>query len=128
MSMLDPLSDKAQKAAHAGRLWSQNGGPPNTRSETEKWLEDLGSKFVVVWLYAPKSTTITSRGTGWMEERHIDDPETLETTVSMSLERLGGKYAIWAYDGSWALLSRSRTVLRWYPTREAAEMVAIHGG
>lgn len=71
------------------------------------WMEQLGSKFVVVWLYLPKSTTVTSRGSGWLDEKHINDPETLETTVSMSLERLGGHYALWsAPGGDWNLLKR----------------------
>ncbi len=124
MNKLDPLSDKAQQAAHMGRL----ANPANGRENTIEWLESLGSKFVNVWLYLPARAT---GGWFWSDERHIDDPETLDTTVSMSLERLGGKYAIWRAGQQWVLLRRwnhETSTLRHYPNREAAEMVAIHGG
>ncbi len=99
-------------------------------SEDERWLERMGSKFVTVHLYVRKIGGFEGRHMRWLDERHIDDPETLDTTVSMSLERLGGRYAIWQRDGGWVLLKRGAAVprLKFYPNREAAEMVAIHGG
>ena len=94
-------------------------GNPNTRDDTERWLEDLGTKFVTVWFF--------TRGRKWVSERHIDDHETFLETVGMSLGRLGG-YAMWFDGHNWCLLSRITGDCRTYPSKEAAEMVAIHHG
>ena len=93
---------------------------PNTPSETEAWLESLGSKFVEVHVLI---------GGKWLNERHIADPETLATTVSMTLDRLGGRFAVWQdLSGSgWWLFNKVWTQKsKWYVSREAAEMVAMH--
>lgn len=80
-------------------------------------MEGLGSKFIEAWLY------IDGR---WMDERHINDTETLTTTVSMSLERLGGRFAVYECpDHHWQLFDRLDQTATCYPTKEAAEMVAI---
>ena len=93
---------------------------PKNLTEQEQWMEGLGSKFVEVWLYI--------RGER-LDERHIDDPETLETTVSMSMERLGSFHAVWlCKDGHWQLYDRRRGTYTCYPNKEAAEMVAIFDG
>lgn len=130
---LDPLSDAAQLAAHWAREMTM-AKAANTPSKTEAWLESLGSTFVDVYLYLPKSQTLT---VDWLDERHIANPETLTTTVSMSLSRLGGRYAVWKDGEEWVLLdarkmgavhdSESIAIsTKRYPSREAAEMVAMH--
>lgn len=122
----DQTPDMLRAARLAGAKWKEMSGPPNDRETIEKWLESLGSTFVTVWMYLPKGTTLTSRP-NWVDERHIADPETIETTVSMSLERLGGNYAIWQQGDQWALYRRRPELVRHLPSREAAEMLAIHG-
>lgn len=100
---------------------------PNTLSETEAWLESLGSTLVDVQLYVrPFGGSIQSRV--WLDERHINDPETLLTTVSMSLQRLGGRFAIWQNGLQWELFDMSKVGTKLYPNREAAEMSAMHRG
>ena len=92
----------------------------NPRSATETWLEGLGSKFRTVWFYVDGA---------WLDERHIDDPETLEFTVSLTLERFKLRYAIWpdtADRGWWVFDRHAPSESRWYPSREAAEMVVMH--
>lgn len=115
MSKLDPYSDQAQVAYQHARNLSN----PVNRDATEAWLEELGSQFVEVWLY---------RDTKWFDERHIADAETLETTVSMSMGRLGVRYAIWQEGAAFKVMGPSVDQLRTLPSREAAEMLAIHGG
>lgn len=95
---------------------------PNTPSETEAWLESLGSKFADVRLYVRNGGNME-----WVDERHIDDPETLQTTVSMTLDRLGGRFAVWLCpERHWMLYDRRNNALCCYPSQEAAEMVAMH--
>lgn len=90
---------------------------PNTRSETEKWLEGLGMRFRQVWFLTPN---------GWLEESHVDDPETFDTTVDTSRQRLRARYVLYPYEGKWVLIGGRCGYAKDYPTREAAEMVAIH--
>lgn len=95
---------------------------PNTRTETEAWLESLGSRFVEVALYLRVEGHME-----WQYERHIWDPETLDTTVSMSLERMGGRFAVWQeLDLSWTFYDRRTGERKTMPSRAAAEMVAMH--
>lgn len=100
---------------------------PNNRSNTERWLETLGSRFVEVRCYVRGATTRSELT--WADERHIDDPETLTTTVGMTLDRLGGRFAVWRCpDGHWQLYDHRKGSMTCYPSQEAAEMVAIvHG-
>lgn len=121
--LLDPLSDEAVLAAHRAREMTMSKAA-NTPSTTEAWLEALGSKFVDVRLYLKHE---------WVNERHIDDPETLGTTVTMSLERLCGRFAVWrrpedeVHKGPpWRLFDRTTGVIKAFPSQEAAEMVAMH--
>jgi hypothetical protein len=60
------------------------------------------------------------------EELHVDDPTTLAETVAMSLARSHARWAVWPDGTLWALTGGGRT--RHYPSKEAAEMVAIHRG
>lgn len=90
---------------------------PNTRSDTERWLEQLGTGFRDVWMLTKD---------GWVEECHVDDPETFATTIGMSLDRLRGRFAIWLCpDGHWQLYDHAKRTATCYPSRQAAEMVAI---
>ena len=94
----------------------------NPRSATETWLEGLGSKFRTVRFYADGQ---------WLDERHIDDPETLWFTVSLTLERFKLRYAIWpdtADRGWWVFDRHAPSQPTWYPSMEAAEMVVMHNG
>lgn len=90
---------------------------PNNRTDTEAWLEGLGTKFVDVWFFV--------KGV-WIDERHVDDDETFLTTVDMSASRLRANYALWDHGNGWSLLKFRSGDTKCYPTREAAEMVAIH--
>lgn len=92
----------------------------NPRSDVERWLNDIKVPLVNVRLYI--------RG-DWIDENHVEDAGTIAETVAMSLQRLGGRYAVWRVGDGWMLFDRmfvekSRT----YPTKEAAEMVAMHHG
>lgn len=93
------------------------------RTAQESWLEKLGAKFADVQLLVKGE---------FVEERHVNDPDTIEDTVVMSLERFKAKCAVWpTNDGNWCVFSPYRAEvkrLRYYPTREAAEMVALHNG
>lgn len=91
------------------------------RSKQEEWLEGLGTEFITVRFYVKGE---------FIDERHVDDRSTLETTIGMSMERFGVWYAIWDDPmlGGWSLYDRRQRVRKSYPTKEAAEMVVIHHG
>ena len=95
---------------------------PNNRAETETFLERAGLRFVVVRFYLADRDHQP-----WVEERHVDDPVTLEHVVRQTLSRHRARYAVCPYHGRWALICSAR-LTRYYDTREAAEMVAIHNG
>lgn len=92
---------------------------PNDRKSTEEWLRNLGATLCPVWFFA--------KGV-WLQEDHVEDHETFLETVDMALKRLKADYAMWDQGGTWALIRRSTGDTRSYPSRAAAEMVAIHGG
>lgn len=92
---------------------------PNSRPELEKWLGNVGVPLKTVWFL--------KRGR-WFDERHVDDHDTFLTTITMTFERLGLTYALWDTPDGWCLLSRRTGDCRTFPTKEAAEMVAIHNG
>lgn len=100
---------------------AENKLQQKSRSDQAQWLSDLGVALVQVQLF------VKGR---WIDERHVADITTLEETVSMSLKRLGGNYAVTPWQGRWALFTvpsgPRRMRLRYYDTREAAEMVAMH--
>lgn len=64
---------------------------------------------------------------GWVEEHHIDDPLTLFETIRMTCDRLPARYAVYKAAHAWKLVRSHAPDDRTYKTREAAEMVAIHG-
>lgn len=123
---LADITHRAGVHAYYGRQLNM-ATKAGTPAGTEAWLESLGSTFVDVRLYLKHE---------WVDERHIADAETLGTTVSMSLERLGGRYAVWQFDGEWVLYDRFPAPgpegqhyagnIKRYPSQEAAEMVAMH--
>lgn len=90
-------------------------------TETELWLTKLGVKFVDVRFFTKNQIT-----TG----QQVADPVTLEVTIKMEMDRLGAQQAVWPVGNQWALYTPRRQdgKVRLYPSREAAEMVAIHNG
>lgn len=92
----------------------------SARTETEAWLESLGQKLIDVWFYSARY--------GWIDERHVDDHDTFLETVSMSMERLRLRHAMWL-DGTGAVVvDRQTGNTRTFPNRAAAEMWMIHHG
>lgn len=78
-----------------------------------------GHGIVTVWIYANDD---------WFDERHVDDPETLETTVQMTIMRFAWAQAVYQRgDGMWVRQTWDHRKLP-YPSREAAEMAVMHGG
>lgn len=84
---------------------------------------DLQSGFVSVWYYRPQ---IGPSGIDWLQQDHVDDHETFLATVEATFERRKCNYALWDDGTKWCLLSHRTGDTRRYPSREAAEMVAIH--
>ncbi len=78
-----------------------------------------GEALCKVWFYT---------GATWRLEAQIKDDETFLPTITMAFDRLKCVYALWSDGEKWYLLSRTTGDCRRYPSREAAEMVAIHGG
>lgn len=72
----------------------------------------------------------------WFDERHTNNPDTLYLTIGMTLDRFDACYALWnggaPETSQWTLLRWKRDnlgtvkLVRYYPTKEAAEMIAIH--
>lgn len=91
-------------------------------SVCESWMQGLAVKFVNV-------TFVTGEHVLKMEQ-HVDDPETLEFTIRQSMARMAWSYAIFPWMGRWVLMSKPGRLIgtRYYDSREAAEMVALHGG
>lgn len=100
---------------------------PDAETETEAWMSQIGTQFVNVRFWLPKAT-------GWFDERHVADPETLHTTIDMSASRIGARSAVWQHPGEdgwryWRFSSGpSDEPHKTFPNKEAAEMYAIHRG
>ncbi len=93
----------------------------SSETDTEKWLASLGTQFIDVWFL--------DRNGGLMDERHVADPDTIFETVKLTIERLGCRAAVLPYMGRWCVYAPAKAPpknLRYYDTREAAEMVMIH--
>jgi hypothetical protein len=90
---------------------------PEIQVENEKWLADLGAKLGDVTFYH-KGEQFT--------ERHVMDPDTIVETVLMTCGRFIGSRAVIWHKGEWLLIGSGTR--KAYPSREAAEMVAIHHG
>lgn len=91
-------------------------------SDQEAWLKSLGITFVDVFVRYKGEITY---------EQHVDDPRTLADTVRLSMERRVGAIAVFPYCGMWAVCApytQSDKQTRYYDTKEAAEMIAIHNG
>lgn len=110
--------DKLWQAAKANSEIAAWRGTPNTRDKTDAWLEQLGMQFVEVFLIR--------RDGSYTTERHVNDAFTLPEAVAMSMSTTGAVWAVYPDGDRWALTGKGKT--RYYPTREAAEMVAIHRG
>ena len=72
-------------------------------------------------------------------EQHVDDATALPETVAKAMSKLNARAAVYPWMGRWALATPGgvtalndkviqRGTLRYYDTKEAAEMVAIHNG
>jgi len=114
----------SNRAAQTTTPWVNRAGEqviPNTRGTAEAWLEGLGTSMCDVWFLQKGSFFL---------EKHVEDHETFLETVGMALDRLMARYAMWEQGGDkpWALLDKTTGDTRSFPSREAAEMVAIHGG
>ena len=83
------------------------------------WLETLKVKLVEVTFFAPDGEMFS--------QQHVEDITTLVETIRMTMERWNCRYAVHPYMGRWCLVTAPGR-LRYYDTREAAEMVAIHRG
>ena len=93
---------------------------PNTVNAAEQWLGNLGVKFIEVWMYVGEGK--------FLPFNHVDDPETLDETIIDGMRRHRARYALHPYHGGWRLVGgKAVNTMRYYDTREAAEMVAIHG-
>ena len=93
------------------------------RGTQEEWLASLNTKLVDVMFFTQQGEQL--------DERHVDDSSTLPETVRMTMERLNLAYAVYPYMGRLCLVTPGKSptkLLRYYDTREAAEMVAIHRG
>lgn len=94
---------------------------PETHAEQEAFAKRLGVALIDVWFMRRRGPE-----PGWVLEPQVDDHETFLTTVSMSLARHGARFALWYDDEMWCLLDTSTNDTKRYPSRDAAEMVAIH--
>ncbi len=92
---------------------------PETHAEQLDFAQRLGVKLIDVWFFNP------IRREWWLEQQ-VDDHETFLTTVSMAFNRLGAKFALWHDTEMWCLLNHGTGDTKRYPSREAAEMVALH--
>jgi hypothetical protein len=112
------MPDAALRKARAAALAN-----PNTRAAAEEWLRELNVPLVDVWFLRVGSSD-------WIEEKHVNDIATIDETIMMTMNRLGCFYALHLYQGRWRLVGRRHPsrLYRYYDTREAAEMVAIHNG
>lgn len=92
---------------------------PETHAAQEDFAKRLGVNLIDVWFLSPRDKR-------WRVEPQVDDHETFLTTVSMSLERGGARFALWHDTEKWCLLDKRSGDTKRYPSRDAAEMVAIH--
>lgn len=93
---------------------------PNHRANAEAWLDELNIPMIDV-------TFLRTDGS-WYVEKHVDDATTIEDTIAMTLRNTTYLYALRRYHGRWELRGRQVNTVRYYDSKEAAEMVAIHGG
>jgi hypothetical protein len=90
-----------------------------TETETAAWMKSLGVPFVdVVFVRYNGSTDY---------ESHVNDPLTLRETIDMST--LAARSRAWVYptQAGWMVVRRGKPD-KLMPTKEAAEMLAIHSG
>ena len=101
------------------RALTFTGAAPHKRRDAEDWVMSLGVTLVPVAFLCADGA--------WVVEQHVDDELTISETIGMMLDRSRATYALRAYHGRWELTRRGHGV-RYYDTKEAAEMVAIHNG
>lgn len=86
----------------------------------EKWASSLGCSFCAVWLYQLNCK--------WILEAQVEDHETFLECVDQAMERHMARFAMWSDGDRWTLLDRKTGDTRSLPSREAAEMAAMHLG
>lgn len=108
--------DWSNRPAHERqvRLHNQLTG----RAGSDERIIDFGLPMIEVFLIMRDGRMET--------ETHVNDPTTLAETVAMSMSRTRARWAVYPDGDKWALTGKGKT--RHYPTREAAEMLAIHRG
>lgn len=107
-----------EQQEHHSRV-SRNRYRANNLATTEAWLAAMGVKLIDAWVYHPL--------TGWHSARQVDDHDTFLECVDDAMRRKGARYALWHDGEQWCLLSKRTGDTRRCPSREAAEMLAIHG-
>lgn len=116
--MTKPSSNSNNRRAQA--LTLAGAVTPNTRANAEAWLGSLGIPMIDVTFL---------RGDGsWQVEKHVDDELTIAETIAMTLRNSTYLYALRPYHGRWELRGQKVNTVRYYDSKEAAEMVAIHRG
>jgi len=87
----------------------------------EQWAAELGSTFVQVWFYE-------RRRRRFLLEPQVDDDDTFLECCSEAMRRIGANLALWDDGEMWNVLDRRTGDTKRYPSKEAAEMIAIHRG
>lgn len=83
----------------------------------DSWMRNLNVRLRAVWFYTYRKRT-------WAFEAQVDDAVTFDECVETARLRLNATHALYEQGDEWALVMGNR--IRFYPNREAAEMVAIH--
>lgn len=84
-----------------------------------RWLRDLGVTFCTVHCLVKGA---------WIDKLVVDDPSTFDELVDDARRQVGAKYVCYSYGSGFVLLGGKCGYAKTYPTREAAEMVAMHDG
>lgn len=82
------------------------------------WFKSLGVRFHDVWFLINHE---------WQCRQQVADVETFDECVRADWGRTAARYVVFERDGVWVLWTRGKPERR-YPSREAAEMVAMHNG
>lgn len=98
------------------------------RPEITIWLHDPQVEGSGLGVEPPRWTVQEGK---WVGQQFLSD-DVLGMTLELVMDEYRVKYAMWQHDpdGPWTLRKRvvGGTITRDYPSREAAEMIAIHNG
>lgn len=93
---------------------------------TQLWLERAGLRFVCILFRSPSGEII--------RENHVNDLDTIALTVRHTMIRIRAQAAVYPTRDGWVLERRhtlhdGETIeRRFFDSKEAAEMLLIHGG